>query len=512
MWKLLISVAFACLCTQTTAQGFSQTALKLLDTISSRIFEIGISSARAFAQVTYDDVRLDTHLDTFFVSGLKIIPFTSDSLNGCEINIGAIDISSKRKESKNSEYFLIGLSDVYITKRCLPFETRSILAIAGIDNIDIPLVRMEVEHEYSTAATNFQVYGKVEDAVGFTASAKFNYLSASQSTYHPVVANLQSINVTLENFGIWEKISNQLPSQFIQPSIAGVTVSLLVSEELSKILNHNSNANISSQVGTAIDEFITNPGSLSVFTEIADNDGLMLNLNTLDDIDYLINKLNLRILSNSKKLLFEMSNEDLAKVLGGKFSTFDIGKLFEIANALKDGVGAPKNPSLAVKVYKYLAELDYKKAYENLINLYLERGNFSEAYLTAQNLGISGKGNARVYFNIIEKNLSLIEIINLQKQPINSVERQQVDKKNPYETARNYFTGNGTPKKYDEAYFWALIAQTNGDGRSGLIIEKIETLTRKLTKTQAVEWAGRLEQIQLEAMEYWRHQKGSDKL
>ena len=79
MWKLLISVALACLCTQTMAQGFSQTALQLPDTISSGIFEIGISSARVFAQDTYDDVSLDTHLDTLFVLGLKIVPFPSDN-------------------------------------------------------------------------------------------------------------------------------------------------------------------------------------------------------------------------------------------------------------------------------------------------------------------------------------------------------------------------------------------------------------------------------------------------
>ena len=120
---LILSVS-----TSASAEGLSIDPIKIINKISNRLFEIGVSTARSFAEVSYEDVRYDPNLETFFVSGLKIIPFSLEALDGCEIDMGALNISGTRNENLSSEQFSIGVSDLEINQFCFPLETRAMLS------------------------------------------------------------------------------------------------------------------------------------------------------------------------------------------------------------------------------------------------------------------------------------------------------------------------------------------------------------------------------------------------
>jgi len=442
-------------------------------------------------------------LDTFFISGLEVVPFTDNRFTGCEVRIGSINISSTRNENSSSESFLIGVSDVDISNLCLPYEARSVLSLAGIKEIKIPFLNIEADHEYKTAATNLIVYGELEDAVGLTMAIELNYLSIRYDSDRPVVANLSNAHLTVENFGLWQNISKEIPKEFTQFGVAGKSAALIASRELKTKLNHIMADHISAKIGDAVNDFINDPGSITVSTEVMGSKGINLDLSMFNNIDFLIKKLNPNIFANASSTKTKVSKIDLTRIMGGQFSQFKHDELFDLANKFNDGNGAPKNFELAKKAYIYLAAQGHQEANERLIRLYLSKSDFKNAYLAAQRLGAAGNKSAPAYFNAIEKQISLVEIMKLQSQTVHLKSTKMQDDKVAHDLARSYLTGNGTIKSFERSYFWALIARASGDIRADLIINKLENMKSKMSKLEGVQWSDRLDQIQTNATKYW---------
>ena len=499
----IISVLILSFSTSASAEGLSIDPIKIINKISNRLFEIGVSTARSFAEISYEDVRYDPNLETFFVSGLKIIPFSLEALDGCEIDMGALNISGTRNENLSSEQFSIGVSDLEINQFCFPLETRAMLSLSGISNINIPFLKIDIGHEYKSAATTFALYGELQDSVSFTMGADLGYFSVATNSDLTFVAKLQALHVRFENNGLWENISKQLPKQFVQSGIAGTGVSLFLAQELKNILNQNLVDKISGQVAQAVDDFIEEPKSITISTQISSADGVNLDYEIFQNPNLTYIRLNPVISVNNAKQSKHVSKSDLDKILNGNLSGFETKKLFELGISFNSGIGTIKNSNLSRKIFEYLASNGHEKANEMLIDLYLSEGSFSDAYIVAQKMGSQGNKNAPTYLNTIEKQLSLSEIIQLQQETTNFKETKNKDEPQFYSLARGYLTGNSSPKSYESAYFWALIAKSNGDVRANYIIEKVEALKNKLPEIEANIWSNRLKEVQDEAGGYW---------
>ena len=119
----------------------------------------------------------------------------------------------------------------------------------------------------------------------------------------------------------------------------------------------------------------------------------------------------------------------------------------------------------------------------------------------AQKAAIYEKNNLSALLNIIEKNLTLSEIINLQSQSVLANTYENTDKHDPYNLARRYLAGDRKQKSFENAYFWSIIAKSEGDTRADFIIEKIESFEQKLQDPTA--WIERINRIQSDALQYW---------
>ena len=260
---------------------------------------------------------------------------------------------------------------------------------------------------------------------------------------------------------------------------------------------------ISEQVAQAVDDFIEEPKSITISTQITSADGIHLDYEIFQNPISTYIKLNPVISVNKVKQLKQVSKSDLAEILNGNFSRFETKKLFELGISFNSGIGVIKNSNLSRKIFEYLASDGHEKANEKLIELYLSEDRFSDAYVVAQKMGSQGNKSAPTYLNAIEKQLSLSEIIQLQQKTINFEETKNKAKPQFYLLARGYLTGNSSTKSYESAYFWALIAQSNGDVRANYVIEKVEALKNKLPEIEASMWSNRLKEVQDEASDYW---------
>ena len=483
----------------------------LIDNLSNRTFEIGISIARLFSEITYKDLRFDTNLDTIFISDLKFAPFAMNLPKGCKFNVGTLSITSSNSSNSSEDNFSIGMSNVNISKLCLDLQTRKMFAMAGVSDLKIPYLKFDIGHNYKTANSTIAIYGKSEDLASFTLAAEFSYLSATTLTHEysnntnknnfPFVGKLKSAYLSIENNGLWENISTQMPKQFVKSGIAGPTVAVLLSEKLNNILDENTTEELTNQVSNSIDEFIENPKNIILKTQIKNIDGVYLNSELFRNTEVLFKMLNPKIVINKNNSDYSISKADLNSIIKKDFSMFKIKKLIEIASALNTGNGATKNQELAKNIYEFIATDNYEIIHEELINIYLSQNKYADAYILAQKVAISEKNNLSALLNIIEKNLTLSEIINLQSQSVGPNTYEINSKYDPYNLARRYLAGDRKQKSFENAYFWSLIAKSKGDTWADFIIEKIESFEEKLKDPTA--WIERINRIQSDALEYW---------
>ena len=509
--KIYITIMITFFSSTVSANISSLIPSNLIDNLSNRTFEIGISIARLFSEITYKDLRFDTNLDTIFISDLKFAPFAMNLPKGCKFNVGTLSITSSNSSNSSEDNFSIGMSNVNISKLCLDLQTRKMFAMAGVSDLKIPYLKFNIGHNYKTANSTIAIYGKSEDLASFTLAAEFSYLSATTLTHEysnntnknnfPFVGKLKSAYLSIENNGLWENISTQMPKQFVKSGIAGPTVAVLLSEKLNNILGENTTEELTNQVSNSIDEFIENPKNIILKTQIKNIDGVYLSSELFRNTEVLFKMLNPKIVINKNNSDYSISKADLNSIIKKDFSMFEIKKLIEIASALNTGNGATKNQELAKNIYEFIATDNYEIIHEELINIYLSQNKYADAYILAQKVAISEKNNLSALLNIIEKNLTLSEIINLQSQSVGPNTYEINSKYNPYNLARRYLAGDRKQKSFENAYFWSLIAKAKGDTRADFIIEKIESFEEKLKDPTA--WIERINRIQSDALEYW---------
>ena len=255
------------------------------------------------------------------------------------------------------------MSNVNVSKLCLGLQTRKMFAMAGVSNLKIPYLKFDIGHNYKTANSTISIYGKSEDIASFTIAADFSYLSATtlaygnyDNTYNnnlPFFGKLKSVYLYIENNGLWENISTQMPKQFVKSGIAGPTIAVLLSEKLNTILTEDTTEELTNQVSSAIDEFIENPKSIILKTQIENLDGVYLNSELFRNTESLVKTLNPKIVINKNNSDYSISTAELNLITEKKFSIFETNRLIEIASALNTGNGTTKTNFL-LKVFMNL--------------------------------------------------------------------------------------------------------------------------------------------------------------
>lgn len=85
---------------------------RTIDRLANNVFKYSISSARAFSEITYEDVRYDPNLETFLISGLSLRPYDLTPRNDCQIFIGSISIFGDQDYYSLNDKFSIGIGNV----------------------------------------------------------------------------------------------------------------------------------------------------------------------------------------------------------------------------------------------------------------------------------------------------------------------------------------------------------------------------------------------------------------
>lgn len=506
MLMSLISVFSVTANVSHASMGRNTTVREILNLSVNRLVEAAATVSRTYAEITYDDASLDKNLGSLMISEIFIKPMYKSLPDGCDIRVGALNLSNVRQSTTDTDIVTIGLEDVRINQFCMPFEWRAVISMMGMSDIEIPIVQIVLEHQFKSAQTSITVHSGAANVVDVTLDVQLDYLSFNAAYYGdlPINTRLSSINLQIDNKGLWEEVSMLLPSAFSDPNLAGSAVRELI-DEFSYLVPGAIYQKFIDQIELAVNDFVVNPTSLSIASNIEKASGLVISNDSFMYPDTLIADLDLKLSSGNSRKDKKITGEMISDILSGNFVNYDDEVLLTLGKAFLTGRLAPKNTDAAVLLLSYLKENGISQATPLLVNAYIQQEKYENAYEATQSLASDGNDESRTLFRVIENNIPLEKVLELQNTSLYLLaDPYAVFSENFYDISHGFLTGHRSIKSYHLSYFWALLALANGDVRAETIVAQIEMLQNKLHGKAKEDWISSVKEAQSRALAYWQ--------
>ena len=477
---------------------------KLINQLSNRVFEVAVSAARTQAEIEYDSITFNETLSTVSINDLVVEPLPHQGMSGCSLAIGHIAFSSSTASHVTRDTVEFGLDDLRLAPTCLPFEARGMLAMAGVSTMVVPSAKVEISYDYPSGGATLSVHGELADALGFTLHLSFPYFSIIDG-YTPLHARLDEAELTVFNKGIWDSASIQLPAQFTQPGYAGDYVAEMVGSGMFYGQPDAQSQKFLGQISTAWEDFLQSPTQITLRSNITTADGILLDPDVLEDPAKLINYLSPNIYAGEIRRSQLMPAQDIKSIIYGNFSNYSDEMLMHVGEGFLTGKGYPRNEAIGLKILNYLAIQGANGISHTLAQHYLEKQNYTLAYEFALQDSATGSAQSVNILNVAEPYLDLSDVLAMQGDGMIDFNKAvaAVEPADYYRYAVASMNGKGMRKSYLAAYFWAILAQANGDRRTASIMTKIEALGTDKDLADTIDWNGQLAQAQADALMVW---------
>lgn len=313
-------------------------AREILNLPANRLAEIAASVARTYGEIKYDAAWLDDNLELLIISEIFFKPMDKNLPDGCDVRVGALNLSNVRQSMTDTDIVTIGLEDVRISQFCMPFQWRAVASMMGVSDIEIPIVQIVLKHQFKSAQTSILVHSGGVDVVDATLDVQFDYVSFNREHYGdlPINARLSSINLRIDNRGLWEAVSILLPSEFSDPNLAGSAVRELI-DEFSYLLPNAIYQNFVDQIELAVNNFVVNPTSLSISSNIKKASGFVISNESFMYPETLIDDLDLKLSSGNSQKDKNITGEMISDILSGNFANYDDEVLLTLGEAFLTG-------------------------------------------------------------------------------------------------------------------------------------------------------------------------------
>ena len=503
--KILLFIVLMSLCFSRSAHANSEiNSGKLINSLSNRIMEVLVSSARTKAEISYDSVNYNPTLGLMTLNNLQVAPFARQAENGCLVSVGSIGFTFYREGFSSRDNVGAELIDVNIRPPCLPIAFRGGLAIAGIRELNFPALRLELSHHYPSSGTTVTLIGSLNGAAAISANAEFSYLSFIDNKDLPFFAQLKSLELSIDNNGLWENIVPQLPPSFTTPGLASATLTEAITNSLDNHVSSSTIQEILVASSPAIDSFLSNPNSLTFRSQIPAQKQLVVEFEIFQNIELFLASLRPILIANDKRGLPQLSLEKLKLAINGDIQSLSDSELLSYSRLFIEGKQIPKNTKLARGMLANLAEKDFPDAIRMLVELEINDHNFKEAYYNAIKLSEYEGTYSSGLINRLEGELPFETVIAIQNDFLSKILETPIQKKTRYfEKAHSHLNGSGATKSYLGAYFFALLAKANGDVGADLIISKVEKISSDLSGTDRENWLKQIVSVQSIATSKW---------
>ncbi len=443
--------------------------------------------ARAAVDLTYESLTIDTAGSETVINGLVLRPALDwDPEGTCAIALDRVAASS----SPDIEVLesVIEITGATIPSACFDPGTGAMLASFGYPMLEVERAAITLGYDVPSSGAEIRLSADISEAADLTLFADFDYLWLTgllEGEEPEPVAYLASAELTLENAGLWERVSPLLEGQFGDLS----QLNQLVAPMLGQLLVQPGQA-----LGAEEQAFIDNL-SQEIGRFVADRDRLVLSVapetpllleeGAFDTPQAAIRALNPSISSAPIAITEVIQPSVLSAAMAGGAALDDATRI-DAGRALVRGLGAPRSYADAIVLLSPLADTWNAEAAALLAEALMATGREEEAYAAALKAMAGGATGAIGTADAIESPLATEAVVAAQASALadwpglsdwiarKDAAEQAGDVPALRRLAFDASAGRAMPRSYREAYYLATLAAAGGDQGAAALRERLD--------------------------------------
>jgi len=469
------------------------------DILIQRVMQSGIMALRTQLDMKYSAMAVDLRTGSITITDVVAWPLPEWDLDGtCEVGIDRLTLRSGALDEYDRLRFKAQITGVSFPPSCLPDEPRGALAMAGLDNVEIPRLTIDVDYGMPSSDATIRAYADITDVAvaDLTAELSYVWFDGREDMEEPVpVVFLESATLALENRGIWDALKGQLPPPFVGDG-AGQMVEGMVAQGMADEnpegagLTEAQNAFVKS-LGATWPAFLANPETLVLQTNLSE-DGFVDFEALEDDFRTMFDTFQPILSLAPARLRDVLPLALLQQGLGAEAGQLSAEDRKRVGTALVTGVGAPRNTAAGLKLLGDVARGGDGDAAMVLATA-LQNSDPAEAYRWALVAGSGGAAGATAMLDRLERNMPFGQVLDLQNEvsggdanPVDALAKLSATR----DEAARRFSGRGQARSYELAAMWAMIATAAGDPEASDILAEIDERVRLSGASAQAAWAG----------------------
>lgn len=467
--------------------------------------EFALTSLRSSMDVTYDGFAIGPGGQEVMISGLHLSPPVAEGW--CEIHIGRVEAFPGALFGPGET--VIGLHELTATLDCLPAWLSAEAARAGYERIALDGLDLRIAYNPSSSALSADLAAAAPDALDLRVELDLGYFwpvnpGFSRSAPLPS-ARFDRLAVRVDERGLLSR-AVRLAGYDAHPAGLAEVFRAALRETLApgpeEALDPETQA-LADTLAVAAGRLAAEGGAMEV--EIVPRDELWLETDLFDDPAALLASVQVRLPEGDAP-----PPEDAASPAEVRQATEDPESLpperiRALAEALVEGRGAPKAPTLARRLLQPLVDAGDLDATVMLANM-ISGTEPAEAYRMLLAVSAAGRADAAARMDEIEIQLGLAEVIAAQDDA--GVDVGDADpllepgapRMIVAEQAARLEAGREVARNYERAYLGYTLAAALGDGGAAM---RRDLLDRRMLARGAEFWEVRRELLRSRAFEAW---------
>jgi len=523
-----------------TAQTVTLRDLFNLDRLATLGGQWAIAALRGVADVTYAHLDISPLSGRMVLTGLAVTPYEQPD---CTFTMDRVVIRTAPLDQVAFGALEIDVMGYEMTQDCLPRGDRRDLAELGITDLALDRAELRAEYDFASAGMAVDFQAVSGDLAELRGHADFDYFAVNLDTEEPVV-DFTYGEIELTDRGAWRLFAAMIPPQMLDPDtltamLAGELLDAsgapivtrpddaapvapptegkdpdgpapapapppLPSEPVGDLSDAGAAAYAVLETGAAaFARFAGDPGLLRL--EFTPETPVRLTEDHFEDFTLFVADLRPALMTEGDRPDMRLTPEDAALIEGWFGGISDLGEadLMRYARAFLTGVGAPRDPDIAMELLTPLLDAGNAQAMAMALDT-LDALDPEYAYQIALHAAAQGDRAAFAELDRLEAGLDLPDILAVQRDagdaPAYTGDETARDLR---ETAYAALTGLGAPRNYEVAYLHGLLALAAGDGAARSILDELEAMATRMSDEQAGQWARILDQTREEAIRAW---------
>lgn len=472
-----------------------------------------IAALRTQMELEYAFLSTDVMRGTVSISGVTLRPLLPyDQARQCVITIERAvlntDVARPFEIASEMNLNFIGAK---ANTACLPRDAAMGLRAAGIREIDLDQFKIRAAYIYTTGETSAEASLAINNfaSLDFSASGMILPRMGTFGPDDPAIRVMRAV-VSLKDRGGWTTISQIMPENFRDPQ----TIKAIGTEGVTQFLSDSGQRPISAvernfvaQLMDRVEEFVTDPGEITIEARLPET-GIVIEPEVYDrEPQALISALALEARTSPLARTRILGSADLNALSDP--SGLTSGQLLALGRALLDGAGVPQAPALVPDLLEPVMQ-DAANAPQAaaLIARAMQDSDTKTAYFFALQAASGGIPDAISLLDRLEAQMTTTAVLEAQEDMFDGMQSAansvtDDDPRNLRRLSLAYLAGDGQPRSYARAYYFALLAEAAGDIGASALKKEIADRFEARGAAVAQAWAEVSADLQRRALADW---------